>query len=150
MGEYLLSVVDYSKEISHFNTHLGPVNAATITGITGQLATLQSAVDGIILGVLKEEEFLVDRNRLSGALPASKNAQRENKWLVVYHDTVTFEVFKLQIPTADLSLVVNNSDFADITAGAMATFVTAFQDVAVSKSGNDVLIDYIKFVGRNL
>jgi len=77
-------------------------------------------------------------------------AQRENKWLVRYHDTGGTK-FTLEIPTADLSLLSLGTEFLDLTdGGPIAAFVSAFE--AVVKSPDDpaltVTVDSIQFVGR--
>jgi hypothetical protein len=76
-------------------------------------------------------------------------AQRENKWLVRYHDTASTK-FSVEVPTADLSLLDTGTEFLDLAGTEAAAFVTAFE--AYAKSPDDptltVTLDSIQFVGR--
>ena len=75
-------------------------------------------------------------------------AQRENKWLVRYHDTAG-ALYSIEIPTAKLSLLDAGTEFLDLTGTEAAAFVTAFQAGAVSPTdGSAVTVDSIQFVGR--
>lgn len=152
MGEYSLSYVDYDNEKSKSSFHLGPVNAATIVGISTQIGALKDAVDGISKLSITQERFLVDENKFAVSKPSDKDAQRERKWLVVYHDTVNGKIFRMEIPGADSSLLYENQDKMDTTTllSAGLAFKGAFEDVVVSPYGNDVVIDYVQLVGRNL
>jgi len=152
MGEYGLSFLDYDSETSRSEFHLGPVNAGTIVGISTQLGALKTAVDGISKCSITSERFLVDRNKFAVSKPSDKDAQRERKWLVVYHDTVNGKIFRTEIPGADSSLLYENQDKMDTTTllSAGLAFKAVFEDVVQSPYGNDVVIDFVQLVGRNL
>lgn len=79
----------------------------------------------------------------------SPNAQRETKWLVSYADNNdpngngSFE-----IPCADLSLLVPNSDVMDLTTGLGAALKAALDAGMRSKLGNPITVTQVKHVGR--
>jgi len=77
-------------------------------------------------------------------------AQRENKWLVRYHDFVTGRKARVEIPTADLNLLDPNGDKADMTDVNIVAFVAAFEAVALGPDGNVAVVDDIIFVARNI
>lgn len=113
------------------------------------MANLSGAVQDITLGTVKKVTRIALETVSAGALPASPFAQREVKWLVMYHDANTGAKQSLEIPTADLQfLQPGSSDEADLTATEMAAFVTAFEAYVKSAAGNAVVIDKVRFVGR--
>lgn len=129
-------------------TTLTPANVAAQVTLTG---TLAAAIAGITLGNFLQSAVTYDRHVIGVGPAASNLAQRENKWLVRYHDTTTFDKYRAEIPTADLSLLPSGSEFLDLTAGAGQTFKDAFEDIVNSglTSGNTVVVDTVQFIGRN-
>jgi len=114
-----------------------------------------TAVDGITLGVLIQSNYggeLRIVNPVSKA--ASASAQRENKILVRYYDSVTFEKFTQTIPTVDLPNLVfltEARDFVNMTTpAAVVAFVNAHQAFIVNpETDNLTTIDSLEYVGRN-
>lgn len=122
--------------------------AATDTAITAFVA----AIDGLILGVVNRRTTEAFTSTATNPGPSSDPlAQRENKWLVRYHDAVNGQPFQVSLPTADLSLHMANSEFVDLTAGVGLAFKTASEAVMVSPndSAHSIVIDSLQFVGRN-
>ena len=118
----------------------------------GLITALYSAMDGITLGVpLKWEHgnMYTDANPIP---PSSQDAQRELKWLVRYHDSVTGRKGKYEIPTADTAqLDPNDRAHANIgDAGVVDAFVSAFEDLVRSPNGNPVVVEEITLVGRRV
>lgn len=158
------SIIDYDNERSSTAFTTGNITAVSIAGTLTQFGALRTAVDGIILGTISTETLKVFETKISNTTPASKQAQRETKWLVVYEDNLPFfddpvnaipnegykKVFTLEIPTADLSLLVASTDLMEIGSGAGATFVTAFEAIARSPYGGTVNVLEVRHVGRNL
>lgn len=85
---------------------------------------------------------------------ASSLAQREQKWLCRYTSATMPELgqFRLEIPTADLTLLTNNSDFLDLSAGAGLAFKNAFEAVVVTPDAYEhaTTLLSVQYVGRNL
>lgn len=158
------SIIDYDSERSNTSFTTGNITAVSIAGALTQFGALRTAIDGIILGTISTETLKVFETKLSNTPPASKQAQRETKWLVVYEDNQAFfdpptnaipnegykKVFTFEIPTADLSLLVTNTDLMEIGSGAGATFKTAFEAIARSPYGGTTTILEVRHVGRNL
>lgn len=143
---------DYSEERSSVRLSVVQLTAANIAATEGQLTALETAMLGITLGELRQESVIWRRDEVSVAPVVSALAQREIKWLVRYHDTVTGKKYRAEIPTADLNgRLVDNTDLADNNNAQVAAFITAFQAVVRDPDTglNTVLIDSIQFVGRN-
>jgi len=132
-----------------------PITTLTAANVVAQqtlINDLAVAIAGITLGQVNKDQVVL--NRIPGAVGPSSNklAQRENKWLVRYHDATTNQKWSRSIGTADLSkLPATNTEFLDLTDTDPAAFVTAFE--ALVKSDSDpthaVVVDSIQFVGRN-
>lgn len=158
------SVLDYSNETSRFSFNTGAITAASLPGTLTQFGALRTAIEGIILGVVSQEDLLVFNTRLSNVPPSDENAQIERGWLVSYEDDLPFfddpvnaipnegyqKKFTLVIGTADFTgRLLPESDFADLTDPGIAAFVTAFEAIARSPYGGTVNVLSIKGVGRN-
>lgn len=128
------------------------LTAGNVAAQQALIATLESAQNAIILGTEVKTDLSFARVKNGASRPANVLAQRENKWVVRYHDATTFQKFRVELPTADLSLLPLNSDFVDISTGLMGTYVTAFEAVAKSPADptHSVVVDSVQFVGRNL
>lgn len=162
-GRLSFSMLDYSREKSSFSMATGAVTAGTLPGLLTEIGTLRAAIEGITLGVVSDESLSVFNTNLSNTPAASELAQVESAWLVLYEDNLPFfddpvnaipnegfgRLFTLTIPTADIvGRLVANSDEAAF-AGAINTFITAFETTARSPYGGTVNVTKITFVGRN-
>jgi len=127
---------------------LTPGNAAATVTLMGNLS---AAIAAITLGNFLKNEVTYAANRLGIGPAASTLAQRENKWLIRYHDATTYQKFQSSIGTADLSLLPDNEEFLDISADEGLALKTAFEAVVVSPAdaAHTVVVDSIQFVGRN-
>lgn len=129
-------------------TTLTPANVAATETLAGNLAT---AIAAITLGNVVQRDLVYWRQSFERVPAASTLAQRENKWLVRYHDSVTFQRYQVSIGTADLSVLPSGSEFIDLTAGDGLAFKTAFEALAKSPAdgSHTVIVDSVQFVGRN-
>jgi hypothetical protein len=141
----------------------GIVTALTLPALLTQVGALRTATQDLIRGVIANEQQDVFNTILSQALPSDQDAQRGNKWLVSYHDNTQFfdppvnaipndaylRKFRVMIPTADNSLLTDNENDLDITAGVGLAFKTAFEAVAKSPAGGSVVIDFIRQTNVN-
>ena len=159
------TLLDHNGERSVTSFYTGNITAVSLPGTLAEFGALRTAIDGITLGTISQEELSVFRTKLANALPLSANAQRERKWLVVYEDATEFfdplisaipnagyrKVFNFEIATASLvGNLLPNSDEADLSATAVAAFVTAFEQTARSPYGGAVNVLKLVAVGRNL
>lgn len=158
-----LSVEDYDGEKSRFSVNIGPLTAANFTAKRDAIDDLKNALPPIIRGEIRQttvnETFAESSADISDQL-----AQRESKWLVTLKDVTQFfdvgntianpgfgNLFNIEIPTADVSLLANNSDELSLVDVAVAAFITALEAVAESPTGGpDVNVVKIRHVGRNI
>lgn len=127
------------------------LTAANYVAKKALIDDLYTAFDSIIIGVPARMNVVIERNQMSPVAAASVLAQRENKFLIRYHDATTLQKFQAAVPTADLTAVVDHTEFIDITAGGGLAVKTAFEAIVVSpnNAANAVVLDSIQFVGRN-
>ena len=84
------TLMDHNGEKSVTSFYTGNITAVSLPGTLTQFGALRTAIDGITVGTITQEELSVFRTKLSNALPPSANAQRERKGLVVYEDRTQF------------------------------------------------------------
>jgi len=124
------------------------LTAANFTAQQGLISALYTATLDLTLGSQSATSELAVSTQ-SAVVNANPLAQRENKWLVRYHDTGGTK-FTVEIPTADLSLLDTNTEFLDLTGTEADAYKIAFE--AVVRSPDDptltVTLDSIQFVGR--
>jgi hypothetical protein len=114
------------------------------TLITNFLTSVAAVSDGLIT-----TEQLDIINKLSNAAVGAGN--REDKWLVGYHDDTTLADGHFTIPCRKNTLpVVSGTDRVDLTASPWATFKTNVEALVLSPDGNSVTVDYVQLVGRNI
>jgi hypothetical protein len=152
---YTLSVVDYTKERSSVNIPVTTLTAGNIVAQQTSMSALRAAIQALILGLQVQESVVYNRVNLGapGLGAATKQAQRENKWLIRYYDAVDFTQYSFEIPTADLSLLPTASDHVNLVApvaGPWTAFKTALESVMVSPNGNAIVATEAIFVGRNI
>lgn len=151
-----LTIKDASNEKSTSEFNLGLQTPATIAANIVKTNALQNAIVGIILGNLFKTKYTYFDNTMNPNVPTNQAAQKEMKWMVHYHDnTDTFGVnqnpnygnaYVVSIACPDTSKLVDGTDRADLTDTAVATFVTAFEDVVLAPGGGAAKIDYIEIV----
>lgn len=155
---YGFTIADNTKKSNgkpETTTSRFPVTTLTPANVAAQITlanNLQVAIASIVLGNFVKSESTYASNTLGGLLAsADPLAQRENKWLMRYHDATTFQNFQLSVGTADLTKHMTNSEFVDLTAGDGLALKTAFEAVVVSPADSThlVILDSIQYVGRN-
>lgn len=130
-------------------TTLTPANVAATLTLAGNL---QTAIAALVVGRFVKTEATYAREPIGAQIPATDPlAQRENKWLMRYHDATTYQKFQVSVGTADLSKHGTNSEFVDLTAGSGLALKTAFEAVVVSPADatHATVLDSVQFVGRN-
>jgi len=129
-------------------TTLTPGNVAATATLAGNLST---AIAGLSIGNFIKNELVYARNEVGSGPASSSLSQRENKYLCRYHDDTTNQKFQVSFGTADLTALLPNSEFVDLSTGPGAALKAAFEAVVVSpdNSSNSVVLDSVQFVGRN-
>jgi len=127
------------------------LNAGNYAAQSSLIAALVTALEGITIGNPVKSETTILRSIISAAAASDPLAQRENKFLLRYHGSTLNQKFQASIGTADLTQLMTNSEFIDLTAGTGLALKSAFE--AIVKSPNDssesVVLDSVQFVGRN-
>jgi len=140
-----------NPETSTFRVAITTLTAANVVAQQALLTDLATDIASITLGQVNKTNLVYEE--LPGVPGPSSNplAQRENKWLCRYHDVSNNKKYDVSLPTADLSLLANNSEFLDLSINPGLAFKTSFE--AVVKSPYDathaVVLDSVQFVGRN-
>lgn len=148
---FSLTYQDFNGEKSAVTFNARTYNVLTFADDLTDFTDLQSALEGIILGTQTAERVTPFETKFASAPPSNVNAQRERKWLVTYQDVVDFTIYRMEIPTADLTgRLIAGSDDADLTDTNIAAFITQFEAVAKTINGNGTSVLSIKHVGRNL
>jgi hypothetical protein len=127
------------------------LSAANYAAQSALIAALITALEGITIGNPAKSETTILRSIISSTPASDPLAQRENKFLLRYDGTTLNVKFQASIGTADLTQLMTNSEFVDLSSGAGAALKSAFE--AIVKSPNDaaeaVVLDSVQFVGRN-
>lgn len=149
-SRFTLAVRDFSAEMSTVSLPGLDLTAANFDAQDGLWDTLQTAIDGIIVGVIGTRKLLAQDILVSGDLPISAFAQRELKWLVRYTGNTTGKKYSAEIPTPDAALILTGTDFMNIGVGAGQTFVTAFEAVVRPQGETGTNVENVVLVGRNI
>lgn len=138
-------------ESGAFRVPVITLTAANLVAQQALHAALAAAVAGVTMGTVRHTTTLLEETVGTSNPAASNLAQRENKYLCRYHDVTTGQKYRVSLPTADLSILPNNSEFLDLTAGAGQALKDAFEAVVRSpgNAANAVTLDTVQFVGRN-
>lgn len=130
---------------------IATLSAANLVAKLALVAALRTAFAGVVIGVDAKQEITLKSDIFSRNRAPSTAAQRENKWLLRYHDAVTYKKFSGSLPTADLSLLPDGSEFLDLTADPGLALKTAFEAIVVSGDDDShaTVLDSAQFVGRN-
>jgi len=151
--EYARQYRDFSNELSSTRIHIPAITVGTIVALLVEIADYAAAVDALTLGVPSQDTITLDRNTLSADRPTNVFAQRELKWLVHYHSNTLNHKFTLEIPTADpTDRLIAGTDLMDLTNTEAEAWKTLFEVLAVAPDDDtdQVTVDYVELVGRNL
>lgn len=150
------SYLDSSNEKSHFKLAAQTMTAANFNAQVTNIGSLLDAILAITLGNEISREIVASRaNTATTTPPTDPHAQRENKWLLLYHDT-SGRRYKTQVPCADLTnlqLGTDEYDYTGTTSGPLwTTLVSAWAVAVVSPEDptRATVLDRAVFVGRNL
>lgn len=160
MGNTLsYTMLDYDREKSDAVMNIRPVTALNITTFLSDVGALRTAIDNVVLGTVSNEKATLFNTVISNIPPTDKNAQVERKWLLTYTDTTPEyavgvpnpgygKIFQHEIATADASLIQDNTEFMDITAGVGLALKNAFEAVIVSPYQGQPQVLSVQLVGR--
>jgi hypothetical protein len=148
-SELVLTTLDFSGETSTTTYPGVDLTAGNFTAQSALMDALVAAQQDIQIGLITQDARKASVAQISGVI-ASPYAQRENKWLVSMTDQVTNRKVTLEVPAPALSFLVPGSDLADLTATEVAAYIAALEAFMQNYGTNDVNVNTIRFVGRNL
>lgn len=149
-GKFSVTYKDYNGESSTAAFDIDEIVSGNIATITPQLGSLESALADVTIGRRTRSTTIANVDDNGDASASDQFAQREVKWLFTLVDSVTGETLRREVPCADLSLLANNVDTLDLTAGDGASLKSAVQAVVINpRTGNSVILTEVRFVGRN-
>lgn len=109
---YSVSYRDYSGETKAILLFTGEITAVSIAGLLADLGDLDTALDGVTLGVRARQQW-GEETIVSNARATDKNAQVESELLVRCQGATTERPFSFRIPTVDYEAF----NYADPPAG---------------------------------
>lgn len=148
MSQVTISGLDYSKEGTRMSVNIADITAVNFDAQITAAQAVQTAVQGVSL--IDFEGITVnalDAPRETDK-PASPYAQRESKWLVTMSDDSNARLNQFEIGGADLTLLADDGETMDVSAGAGATLVSALEASLVSRDGNSMTFVEAVHVGR--
>lgn len=152
MGKATFSFKDYEGETSKVQLAGLDMTAGNFAAEAAKITALLAAIQGLTMGQIQNIQVAAYDTKYAPATPASKQAQREQKWVVQYYDDTTFDQYTVELPVADLSLLDGTAQdgTVDKTAQAWTDFVTAFEAYVQSPKGHGVVVTDAYHVGRSL
>ena len=143
---------DFSGEKTVSTFSVADIDAANFDTEIAKIVALESAIADITIGAKYRRDVVLESPGLV-AFPPDSEAQRELKWLVTYHDNGSVQrKLNVELGCADVidgTLLIDNTDMADLDNADIAAFVTAFEAaVKAPWSGNAVTVERITLVGR--
>lgn len=148
MSRVTLSGLDASGEGTSTSFHLTDLTAGNFTAQGVILAAAQAAIQGVSLIAYEGATYPAMVDPRENTKPADQYAQREIKWLVQFTDNVTQAKEEFEIGGANLTLLVDGTEFMDLSGGAGAALQTFVNTNVKSKAGNAVTLQQVKHVGR--
>lgn len=147
-----LTFVDASTEDTTFGIYIGAITAGSLPGFLTQFGAFRSASEAILMGSLKQDQWVGDRTKYANVPPTDPNAQRERIFLVSFEGVSSHSAYTVSLGTADYDLVdvfLPGTDEVDLTQPAIAAWITAFEAVARTQEGENVNVLDIYGEGRN-
>jgi len=121
---FVLQYLDYSNHVQSIRLYTGEITTGTIAGLLTAMGTLETAMDGVTLGVRSMSAW-GEESVLSNTPPSDKKAQTETEFLVRLRGATTEQPFSFRIPTADYEAVNFNGNSDEvILSGAGASAAT--------------------------
>lgn len=166
-----ITVNDYDAQAGIVGFMVTEITDENLVDVATAFGTFRTTMMALLRGVAIQSQMTILSKYDASDTPASDDqAQRGNKWRVVYRDNTPFldaptnsvvnygyrKQFDIELPTANLTLRENNSDVIYTLAGggvgagdaAIEAFVTAFNNLVRSPYGGDAQVIRIEAVTR--
>jgi len=164
---------DHTRELSTVSWNVQDITALNFLAITQNLDEMRVTIEALTTGTVAAVGFTrtFADNGITIDAPLGKFSQRETKWLVTMRDQKRFldllntianpgfgKIFSLEIPTADLELLGDDTEILNL--GANASAIASIETNVKSPSNaeapagvgdvNYVKVIKIQHVARNL
>jgi hypothetical protein len=148
---------DFTGEIKGVRMFSGEITAVSLPGLLTELGTLESALNGITLGVISKSSW-GEETIVSNDVPVSKYAQIESALLVTMRGDTTEAQWSFSIPTIDanvLNFATGAGDtviFEGAGASAQTTALVDALETTLRNPDDDSELGVVigmRFVGRN-
>lgn len=150
------SFIDHSGEITSFKLWTPDLNAGNIdtftnTAVANSLGDMLIAVNALTTLNRTVTSVGAIRDISAPTLPTDPDAQREQKMLMKYRDTVTGKAYQFTLPGINRSLVAQQgTDQVDFGNNAfVVALIATIEGVYVSELGNPITFYDARLVGRN-
>lgn len=144
MPRVIFKIRDQDKDTQQFSFPANVSNAGTFTAQAGQFAAFEAALGNIILGVIAQSDYAMLGNTGNG-VPTNPFAQTNIQWIAVWTDTLTADLRRTRIGTANLDLLALGS--TELNAGTeFVAFKAAFEALVRSELGNPVILNKLEYV----
>lgn len=166
-----ISINDYDAQTGIVGFQCAEVSDTNFVGIATAFGEFRAAMMPLIRGVAIQSQMTIVSRFAAADQPATDDqAQRGNKWRVVYRDNSQWadaptnsvpnygylKTFDVEIPTANLTLRENNSDVIYTQSGGgvgaadaqIEAFVAEFNSLVRSPYGGDAQVLRIEAVTR--
>lgn len=156
MGKTIVTIADHTAEVSTVTFPGSDLTALNFDAELALIATLRTALGAVQRGLELKYSIVAKVSPQAVGRSADEEAQREEKALVRFYDSVTFERATLEIPCADMGLQNPNHpgvfylDGAPDNEAVWDTFVTAFEAYVSGPGGNAPVVEEVIHVGRKL
>jgi len=148
---------DYDSEKSSTSVNVAETTELTLAAQNIAIEALRTAMNGLTIAPVSKSsqtDIIFDTE----TIPTDPFAQREIKWVVIVQDASGNKFKANELPTANLDLLEGGSKYlvkggvvtVTTAAAAVNAFVTAYEALALSQSGEALTIVDIYQVGRNV
>ncbi len=167
-GRLSYGIGEYGKEPTGFSVAIPELTATNMAAQTTLITNFRIALGDIIVGTVQEQRVVSSVLENTALFPNDKNAQRERKWTVAYHDSQLYldaptntvvnpgynKSFTTDIPTADLSLLLHRTDTVEADdpdiGTELAAFIVAWEALVKSPYSGSTQVDAFVAAGRDL
>jgi len=153
--QYTQGVVDQSNENSSYSFYIPSGLDILNATYPATIAAMNAAVSGLCDGTPTSEVETITRR--GAPVPfGSGTGNREDKWLVEYHDLTTLKKYSFTLPCrrptdGTVIKLIPGTDYLDPTLTVWTDLETAMGGGNVlSPEGGHVSLDAIRLVGRNI
>lgn len=155
MGKVIIEIADYNGEKSSVLLPTADFTAENFAVKSVAIVYFRGYLDLVQRGRELSWTLLASKALVASGKAADKEAQREEKALVRFYDSVTFRRATMEIPCIDMTTQIPGLPGVFFRLGVTGAdsnwtwLVTHFESLAIGPSGNAPVVEEIIHVGRN-